>query len=136
MRAYLAGPINGCTNDEANTWRDQVKARLGEDACIDPMRRDYRGRGDECVQDIVRGDIRDIKDSTVLIANCWQPSFGTAMELWFAGGGHTGAGSTAFSRPIVAIVPPGQPVSPWLRHVATEIVHDIESAILAAIRLG
>lgn len=129
MKAYLAGPINGCTDDEANNWRDQVKFHLGEDQCIDPMRRDYRGREDECVQEIVEGDIKDILDSSVVVANCWQPSFGTAMELWFAK--HSTYGS-----PIVVITPPGKQVSPWLRYVADAVVHDVGAAITEAVRLG
>lgn len=124
-RVYLCGPINGCTDDEATTWREQVKTALGADACIDPMRRDYRGREDECVDEIVAGDLADIEAATVILANCWAPSFGTAMELWHAR-----------RKPVVVIAPPGKPVSPWLRHVADDVVHNLDDAIAAAVRLG
>lgn len=133
MKAYLAGPINGCTDDEAQNWRDVVKHSLGDAACIDPMRRDYRGREDECVDEIVRGDLADIAEASVIIANCWQPSFGTAMELWHAyRGGKLFAGHT----PIVTITPPGKPVSPWLRYVSSSVVHNLDDAIREAVRFG
>lgn len=49
---YLCDPINGCTDDEATTWREKAKGLLQSKdpsamnnyMCVDPMRRDYRGR--------------------------------------------------------------------------------------------
>lgn len=120
MKIYLAGPINGCSDDEANNWRDVAKAALGEENCIDPMRRDYRGREDESVNEIVHGDYADIRDSDVMLANCWQVSWGTAMEIHFA---------FEEGKRVLAILPPGTRVSPWLRYHAT-IVFSLDDAFI------
>lgn len=125
MKVYLAGPINGCTDDEATNWRDVAKELLGPSNCIDPMRRDYRGVEDQHVHDIVNGDINDIKNSDVMIANCWKPSVGTSMEIW-------AAMHEPWGCPTVIVVPEGARISPWLRYTADRIVHNIEDAVEAA----
>lgn len=119
MITYLAGPINGCTDDEANNWRDIVKARLGADHCLDPMRRDYRGIEDQSVDAIVEGDLNDIDSSDVMLANCWQVSWGTAMEIFYAAG---------TPMRVVAVLPKDARVSPWLRYHA-EIFTDLNEAL-------
>lgn len=121
---YLAGPINGCTDDEAVNWRDFVKDSVGADMCIDPMRRDYRGVEDQNVTAIVHGDITDIDDCSVVLANCWQASVGTSMELWYA--------AREARKPVVVMVPPGSRVSPWLQYVASHIVTDLSEGIKLA----
>jgi|SRR5689334_444912 len=118
---YLCGPINGCTDDEATTWREQVKKRFGAENCIDPMRRDYRGREHECVAEIVEGDLTDIDNSRIVLANCWQCSWGTAMEIHYAA-------NPSVPRAIIAIVPEGSRISPWLRFHTTDIVYSLEDA--------
>ena len=124
---YLAGPINGCTDDESTTWREIVKDALGEDNCLDPMRRDYRGIEDESVNEIVQGDIEDITLSDVVLANCWQASFGTAMETWHA--------SQSLGKPVVSVTPPGAPVSPWLRYISFAVVDNLDDGIAAALQV-
>ena len=119
---YLAGPINGCTDDEANNWRDIAKARLGADNCLDPMRRDFRGREDDCVDEIVWGDLDDIDESDVVLANCWQPSWGTGMEIRYA---------FAEGKLVIAVLPPGTRVSPWLAYHAT-IFFSLDEALAFA----
>ncbi len=119
MITYLAGPINGCTDDEANNWRDVAKARLGEENCLDPMRRDYRGIEDDSVDDIVHGDLKDINNSNVMLANCWQTSWGTAMEIHYAWG---------CGIDVICILPPGSRVSPWLRYHSTAVVNSLDEA--------
>jgi len=116
---YLAGPINGCTNEQANNWRDIAKGLWGEDRCLDPMRRDYRGREDESVNGIVHGDKADILASDVVLANCWQVSVGTSMEIAFA---------WQWGKPVIAIVPKDAQISPWLRYHTLAIVHSLEEA--------
>jgi hypothetical protein len=118
---YLAGPINGCTDNEAINWREVAKARLGDRYCLDPMRRDYRGREDECVDEIVAGDLADIAASDVMLANCWQVSWGTAMEIFYA--------SSVLDMLVYAVLPPDARVSPWLRHYAHVISRDLNEAI-------
>lgn len=110
MITYLAGPINGCTDDEAKNWREVVKAALGDKNCLDPMRRDYRGIEDKSVNEIVNGDLADIDASDAMLANCWQVSWGTAMEIRYA---------ATHDIPVIAVLPPGSRVSPWLSYHAT-----------------
>jgi nucleoside 2-deoxyribosyltransferase len=83
-RIYLAGPINGCTDEEANGWRDQVRAALTGWDILDPMSRDYRGREGENAAAIVVGDKEDISASDVVLVNATRPTWGTAMELHHA----------------------------------------------------
>jgi hypothetical protein len=125
-RVYLAGPINGCTDEEAKVWRERIKAALaGEVAFDDPMDRDYRGaeRGNE--QEIVEGDLDQVLTCDLLLANCWKPSWGTAMEIAekvMAGGR-------------VLVIHSGESISPWLEFYATVVVGDEAEAIVAIRRL-
>jgi nucleoside 2-deoxyribosyltransferase len=127
MMAYLAGPINGCTDDESKNWREEIKSILGEENCLDPMRSDYRGREDECVDEIVEKDKADIYDSDVVIANCWQVSWGTAMEILFAWNCNV---------PVIAIVPKDARISPWLCYHTIAIVHCLDDAITTLVTLN
>jgi nucleoside 2-deoxyribosyltransferase len=115
-RVYLAGPINGTSDSEANAWRSEVKKHF---SCVDPMDRDYRSVEDQNVAAIVDGDKDDIESCDVVLANCWKPSPGTSMEIIFAW----------FSEiPVVTVVPEG-PVSPWIRYHSTAVVRDLADAI-------
>jgi hypothetical protein len=117
-RVYLCGPIAGCTDDQAINWREIAKRVLGEHNCLDPMRRDYRGREDGSVAEIVELDKLDIWSCQVMLVNAWQPSWGTAMEVMYA-----------FERrvPVMAVVPEGN-VSPWIRYHAT-LFRDLSGAL-------
>lgn len=117
MKVYLGGPINGCTDEEANGWRDDVKALLeaaGIDY-LDPMSRDYRGRELEpgIAAEIVEGDKADIQECDVLLMNCPKPSYGTAMEILY---GHS------LGIPVVAVLPVGATPSPWVLYHADEVL--------------
>jgi nucleoside 2-deoxyribosyltransferase len=127
VKVYLAGPINGCTDDQAINWREVAKACLGVGNCIDPMRRDYRGKEDESVDEIVHGDLDDINECDVVIANCWQTSWGTAMEIHYA---------ATNGIPVVAVLPIGARVSPWLRYFSERIVYTLDAALESASWLG
>lgn len=118
MKVYLCGPINGCTDEECKDWREFVKAKLPD--TLDPMRRDYRGVEDQKYEEIVEGDIEDIKESDVLLVNCSGPSWGTAMEIRFA-----------FDRdiPVVVVHPPEMKISPWLRYHSTKFCNSFDEAI-------
>lgn len=124
MRVYLAGPILGVTDDQAIEWRES--ARIAWNGLpietVSPMVRDYRGREDENVAEIVEGDIRDIESCDIVLAFCWQPSVGTSMEIrhaWTKG------------IPVYAIVY-GR-VSPWLRYHAT-LFQTLGDALVAIAR--
>lgn len=129
---YLGGPINGCTDEEANGWRekfiDLMADRVGTFSYLDPIRRDYRGREDECVQEIIEGDCDDILDSDVILAYCWQPSWGTAMEIFYAWDRRNFLRMGYQPRRIVVVVPLGARVSPWLRGHSDVVVPTLEAA--------
>ena len=114
---YLCGPINGCTNEECRNWREFVKT-LWPGETLDPMRRDYRGREGESVNEIVEFDKIDILNSEALIVNFDRPSVGTAMEILFA-----------FERGklVVIIAADSTVISPWLRYHS----HYIENSFAA-----
>lgn len=114
---YLAGPINGCTDDECMGWRETAKQLL-KLGTKDPMDRDYRGSEEMSVNELVDGDKQDIAKCVWLLANCPKPSYGTPMEILFA-----------YERgvKVVVVVPEGR-VSPWLTYHAREVFHTIEDA--------
>jgi nucleoside 2-deoxyribosyltransferase len=118
MKLYLAGPINGCTDQEANGWRSAVK-QLHPD-CLDPMDRDYRGVEDANVADIVEKDKQDIFSSDVVLVYFEKPSVGTSMEVLFA-----------WERgiPVVIINKSGKGLSPWLQYHAVAEFLSVEQAI-------
>jgi len=119
---YLCGPINGCTDGEANDWRQGTIKQLGNQfQFLDPMRRDYRGYemdGPEIVDEIVDGDKQDLDNTDILLAFCPKPSVGTSMEIlyfWERGGR-------------VVIVHPNPHPSPWLVKHSEAIFADFETA--------
>lgn len=83
-KAYLCGAINGCTDAQAKDWREFTKVAIGGGGayeCVDPMRRDYRGREGDFTSEIVLGDYADIAASDVVLVAADRPSWGTAMEV-------------------------------------------------------
>jgi hypothetical protein len=116
MKVYLCGGINGLTDAQAKDWREEAKALLRYET-LDPMRHDYRGREDENVGYIVAGDENDIRESDCVLVWAERASWGTAMEVY--------AAKRTFSKLVVTVVPPGVPVSPWLRfhshHICTSL---------------
>ncbi len=127
---YLCGPINGCTDDEATTWREKAKQLLTPEPggvwtmpgydFLDPMRRDYRGQEGDCTAEIVDLDLIDVEDSDIIIACCPKPSAGTSMEMYEA--------HRYQRKPVVTVIPEGVAVSPWVRRHSTKIVKSIEEA--------
>ena len=125
MRVYLAGPINGCTDLQANGWRDIVRNTLaGRVELVDPMARDYRGHEDADARAIVEGDKADIEACDVVLAYCWQPSYGTAMEIHHA-----------WTKGIPVFVAGRRPYSPWLSYHARTF-DGIGDAVLEIARLA
>ena len=121
-KVYLAGPINGCTDGECSDWRGYAAERLNAET-LDPMRRDFRGREEGQHYAIVTGDMKDIRECDVLLVNGWKPSWGTAMEVFYAA--HT------LFKPVVMVVAPGAPVSPWQRFFSRAIVESLDEGIAA-----
>jgi hypothetical protein len=119
---YLCGPINGRTDEDATSWRETVKKRwLG--MCLDPMRRDYRGRELEpgIAAEIVAGDIDDIKVSDAILVFFDKPSVGTAMEVFYA--------KHVLGKYVVVIDASDKPLSPWLIHHSDEQTKHVSTAL-------
>lgn len=115
---YLAGPINGCTDQEATSWRQQVKSIHPH--CLDPMDRDYRGKESENVATIVEGDKADIDKCDGMLVFFEKPSVGTSMEVLYAYERGT---------PVVIVNVSGKPLSPWLVYHSKAQLTNIPAAI-------
>lgn len=84
-KLYLAGPINGCTDEECSGWREKVKKELSDKYEIfDPFKRDYRGVENIHYKQIVEEDLDDIIKCDIMLANCFKPSAGTSGEVVYA----------------------------------------------------
>lgn len=126
MKMYLCGPINGCTDEEANGWRTTVK-RLWPGITIDPMRRDYRGREEDCVREIVELDKIDVAASDVVIVSYDKPSVGTSMEVLWA---------WERGKPVVAVCRRGTVLSPWMIYHSHAIAHSYPEGVYECMRLA
>src|SRR5947209_3297539 len=123
---YLAGPMDGCSVKESTGWRKEAIDRLKELYDIrNPMIRDwfkndYNPRVHEPL--IVEGDKGDIEAADVVLANCWQRSFGTPMEIFYA---------RSLRKYVLAVVPQSMTVngfaSPWVSYHSNRVVSDLES---------
>lgn len=113
---YLAGPIAGCTDNEANDWRDEFSLRLrkmfgGKVAGISPLRCEppnVSGRYELNYEDVLFGTARaistknlyDVKACDMMLAymprelNERRPSYGTIVELGWA---------YAFGKPVIVV---------------------------------
>lgn len=111
---YLCGPINGCSDDEANGWRGEVKgwAQRNFLRTLDPMRRDYRNSEHLDYREIVELDKRDVLASDVVLVRYERPSVGTSMEVLFAWENRI---------PVVLWCVGDPAVSPWLLYHSTAI---------------
>lgn len=118
MKIYLAGPINGCTDAEANNWRSAVK-QLHADV-LDPMARDYRGKEGDAAKAIVEGDKADIDACDVVLVWFERPSVGASMEVLYAWERKT---------PIVVVNKSNKPASPWLVYHSDAIVPSLHEAM-------
>lgn len=126
MRIYLAGAINGQSDADCQDWRDiatQLLTDLGH-TVVNPMRRDYRGRENEpgIASEIVLNDQHDILSCQAVLVKADRPSWGTAMEVYFAW----------MHAKIVVAYGAGEHPSPWLAYrtrlyatldVAVAVIH-------------
>jgi len=127
VRVYLAGAINGKTDDECKRWRDaaaELLRNLGHEA-VDPMARDYRGKEAANVEAIVAGDLADIHSCDAVIVKADAPSWGTAMEVHYA---------SAVARRRVVGFGAGPRPSPWLAYFCTALVETVDQAIAVVLR--
>lgn len=118
MKTYLAGPIKDCTDEQCKSWREYVKTKLPD--TLDPMDRDYRGRENDNVDQIVEGDKTDINAADILLVNFPGPSAGTCMEMIYA---------WELGKYLVVVVPEGASISPWVRYHSHYITSSFDDAI-------
>lgn len=118
MKVYLAGPIQGCTDEQCKAWREHVKTLLPD--TLDPMSRDYRGIELESFVEIVEGDKADIDESDVVLVNFPSPSAGTCMEMIYAWERH---------KKVVVVIPQGAKLSPWVKYHSHFITNSFENAV-------
>lgn len=116
---YLCGPINGCSDDAATTWRTWFKECGLNVRYVDPMRRDYRGKEHSNYREIVELDKRDIQNCDLVVVMYVKPSVGTSMELFYA---------WSIGVPTIVINESAEPLSPWMLYHATAVVSDKDSA--------
>lgn len=133
MKIYLAGPINGCNDYDAITWREWFKGReyygptgplvprLKNCEFIDPMKRDYRGKELTHYREIVDLDKIDIQNTDIIVVMYVKPSVGTSMEVFYA---------WSLGKPVIVINESEGPVSPWLIYHSTTIVETKEDCVL------
>lgn len=128
MRVYLAGPINGCSDEEAFGWRREATAKLSPSCeILDPMARDYRGSEVGNEAQIVEGDKADIDSADVVLINALRSSWGTAMEVLYA---------YDRKKRVIAFVGNQRP-SPWLTYHSEYVFPDLQDCVttlLAGVR--
>lgn len=124
-KVYLAGPINGRTDDDCMGWREFAKLEIGEERVVDPMRNDYRGKEGEpgIATAIVEADKTDIHGCHAMLVYFDKPSVGTAMEVFYA---------WQLGRKVFVVNASGKPPSPWLVYHSTAVVGSLEEGIDAA----
>lgn len=108
----------GCTDEECKDWREYAKTKLPH--TLDPMDRDYRGKEGDNSTAIVEGDKSDINNASILLVNFPKPSTGTCMEIIYA---------WEMGKYIVAVVPEGEKISPWLQYHTHYIASTFDDAI-------
>jgi nucleoside 2-deoxyribosyltransferase len=129
---YLCGPIHGKHDSDCRVWRERVKELLAEHyhtfkyEILDPMDRDYRGleQGNEAA--IVNADLGDIDASDFVIVNASEPSWGTAMEVFYS----------KLAEKVVIAFSEGDITSPWLKHHVTHVCKTVEAACVCAMKLN
>ena len=117
---YLCGGINGLSDSDCRDWRETAKGSLTT-RILDPMRRDYRGIEDQNVNEIVYGDLYDIRASEFVLVNAIRPSWGTAMEIVYA---------YELGIPVIAWIGDSARISPWLRFHCDALHPSLGAAIL------
>ena len=119
-RVYLAGPPFA---DDYRRRATELVRGLGWEP-VDPMRRDFRGRTEGNEEEIVAGDLEDIRACDALLADFSEPDEGTAMEAWYAHG---------LGTPVV-VYTAGRKPHPWTVYVAAAVRDELEDAVDALTR--
>ena len=118
---YLAGPIHGRNDLECKAWRNEAAAILGvhDIECLDPMSHDCRGIEEDVAEDIVDRDRQMIDQASAVLVNGNEPSWGTAMEVFYA---------KSLGKPVIAFTN-AETISPWLRVHTTAVFGTLHQAL-------
>ncbi len=117
---YLAGPIKGCEEPQVHEWRDYCAAKLNYKT-INPAVRDFsKSECKDCMNEIVNPDKNEINNSSILLANCWQVSVGTSMEILYA---------WERGKIVISVVPENDFVSAWIIAHSHKIFNKLDEAI-------
>lgn len=130
LTTYLAGPINGCSDGEANDWRNEAIEWL-DTKTKNPMDRDYRGRElDEGIAtEIVENDKIDINESQIVLVMYPGPSAGTCMETIYSFGANRKKNEDNYSGKLVVVVDKsGKPLSPWMIYHSDKVFTTLKEA--------
>jgi nucleoside 2-deoxyribosyltransferase len=118
-RVYLAGPPYA---DEYRRRAAELAAARGWEP-VDPMRRDFRGSTEGKEEQIVEGDLADIRACDAVLADFTRPDEGTAMEAWYGQGEGI---------PVV-VYTDGSPPHPWTVYVSASVHADLDAAVAALV---
>lgn len=128
-KVYLAGPMDGRTDDECRIWRRVAAAMLQPLESLDPVRRDYRYTEVDraLAAKIVDDDKADILASAAVLVHYDRPSVGTSMEIMFA---------FQHDVPVYLLNVSGTArISPWLIHHARgRVFYDMPGACAAILQ--
>jgi nucleoside 2-deoxyribosyltransferase len=116
-RVYLAGPPFA---DDYRRRASGLVRELGWEP-VDPMRRDFRGSTEGNEEEIVAGDLEDIRSCDAVLADFSEADEGTAMEAWYAHG---------LGKPVV-VYTAGRTPHPWTVYVAAAVHAELEDAVRA-----
>lgn len=117
---YLAGPIYE-QDDTCIRWRNACAKLLQKKniMSLKPTDADYRGR--ETIagipKQIVESDKKSIMYCDTLLAKCDHPSYGTAMEVYFA---------WSLRKQVIVVT---NSFSPWIRYHADHVFPTVEEAV-------
>jgi len=114
-RVYLAGPPFA---DDYRRRATELVRRVGWEP-VDPMRRDFRGRTEGNEEEIVTGDLEDIRSCDAVLADFGEPDEGTAIEAWYAHG---------LGKPVV-VYTAGRMPHPWTVYVAAAVYSELDDAV-------
>ena len=121
---YLSGPIKDATDEEARAWRQHAAELWCAGAgmsVLAPMRKDWGGKLLERCNEVVEGDLDDIRRSDALLVYYSRPSVGTSMEIMYA---------KEMGKPVVIVNASGGPLSPWHYYHMDAVAPSVEKALL------
>ena len=117
---YLAGPIKGCAEKDIHKWREYSIGMLNCKT-VNPATRNFSGsESKDCMNEIVNPDKQEIKSCSILLANCWQVSVGTSMEILYA---------WERNKLIISVIPKNTFISAWIIAHSHRIFHELDEAI-------